>query len=201
MATDIQFVQKYNEVLLENFNAVLKQNFMFQTQIALSGDEAKKHEDYEIIKSEVAKLIQENTNLRNEITAKNNEINSKNAIIQTNTNTDGDRHRLQTALNKQSKDISLLEAKKSELEKTLEKNKEEFKIILSTREEEMQKVIDEQSQYIKQIEDMLPNSKKKKLGIAVVEEKVVTVQEEVKEETPEIVNDDVVKVESAGGNF
>ena len=31
--TDVDFINAYNEVILENFNAVLKQNFMFQTQI------------------------------------------------------------------------------------------------------------------------------------------------------------------------
>ena len=35
MATDIRFIQKYNEVLQENFSSVLKQNLLFQTQIAV----------------------------------------------------------------------------------------------------------------------------------------------------------------------
>jgi predicted nuclease with TOPRIM domain len=176
MATDIKFVQKYNEVLLDNFHAVLKQNLLFQAQLAMAAEDAKVHDDYETIKADVAKLIQENTNLRNEIVAKNNEINSKNTIIQNNNNSDGERHRLQTALNKQSKDISVLDGKIKELEKT----------------------IDEQKEYIKQLEDMLPNSKKKKLGIAFVEEKAISVEQEEKS-TP--VNNDVVKVESVGGTF
>ena len=31
--SDANFINAYNEVVLENFTAVLKQNFMFQTQI------------------------------------------------------------------------------------------------------------------------------------------------------------------------
>ncbi len=173
MATDIRFIQKYNEVVLENFHAVLKQNLMFQTQIGVLEEDVKRHEDYEKIKSDVSRLIEENNSLRNE-------LNNKNTIIQNSSNTDGERHRLQTALNKQSKELSALSEKTNKLESQLV----------------------EQTEYIKQLEEMLPNSKKKKLGIAVVEEKVVTVEKvEVKEETPKIVNDDVVKVESAGGNF
>lgn len=187
MATDIRFVQKYNDVILDNFQAVLKQNLLFQTQIAVSEEESKKHDDYEIIKSEVSKLIQENTNLRNEINAKNNEIKTKNVIIQDNNNNDGERHRLQSALNKQSKDISVLEETNKEFERTLVSVKKEF-----------EKTIDEQKEYIKQLENMLPNSKKKKLGIAIVEDNLSHV-EIVEESTT--VNDDVLKVESAGGNF
>ena len=171
MATDIRFIQKYNEVILENFHAVLKQNLMFQTQIGVLEEDVKRHDDYEIIKADVSRLIEENNTLRND-------VNHKNTIIQNSSNTDSERHRLQTALNKQSKELSILTEK-------VDKFKEE---------------IAEQNEYIKQLEDMLPNSKKKKLGIAVVEEKVVTVDKfEEKEETPIV--DEVVKVESAGGNF
>lgn len=197
MATqDTRFVQKYNEVLLDNFHAVLKQNLLFQTQLAVSAEDAKTHDDYETIKAEVSKMIQENTNLRNEINAKNNEIAGKNTIIQNNNNADGERHRLQTALNKQSKDISNLEEKKKEFEQILVSKKKEFEQTLVSTKKEFEKTIDEQKEYIKQLEDMLPNSKKKKLGIAFVEDKVITVEINT---TP--VNNDVVKVESVGGTF
>lgn len=171
MATDIRFIQKYNEVVLENFHAVLKQNLMFQTQIGVLEEDVKRHEDYETIKLDVSRLIEENNSLRNDLS-------NKNTIIQNSSNTDGERHRLQTALNKQSKELSGLVEKTKELEKQF----------------------DEQSEYIKQLEEMLPNSKKKKLGIAVIEDnKPVTEKVEVKLETPIV--DDVVNVESAGGNF
>ncbi len=169
MATDVKFIQKYNEVILENFNAVLKQNLLFQAQIGVMEEDIKKHEDYEIIKSEVSKLIEENNNLRNE-------LNHKNSIIQNSSNTDGERNRLQTALNKQSKELS----------------------ILNNKIEKLEKEFDNKNEYIKKLEDMLPNSKKKKLGIDIAEEKVEK-QEETLESTN--INDDVAKVESSGGNF
>lgn len=169
MATDIRFIQKYNEVLQENFSAVLKQNLLFQTQIAVLEEDVKVHKDYESIKSDVSRLIEENNSLRNE-------LNHKNTIIQNSSNTDSERHRLQTALNKQSKELSGAIEKSTKLEEDLSK----------------------QVEYIKQLEEMLPNSKKKKLGIDVIEHKVTTVDgsEEV-----QVLSNDVVKVESAGGNF
>ena len=169
MATDIRFIQKYNEVLQENFSAVLKQNLLFQTQIAVLEEDVKVHKDYETIKSDVSRLIEENNSLRNE-------LNNKNTIIQNSSNTDSERHRLQTALNKQSKELSGAIEKSTKLEEDLSK----------------------QVEYVKQLEEMLPNSKKKKLGIDVIEQKVTTVDDS---EQVQGLSNDVVKVESAGGNF
>lgn len=160
MSTDIKFVQKYNEVVLDNFQAVLKQNLMFQTQIGVLEEQIKIQEDFSKIKADVVRLLQENSELKSE-------LDGKNLIIKNSSNTDGERHRLQTALNKQSKELSNLTVK-----------------------------VNEQTEYIKQLEDMLPNSKKKKLGI-VIEEKPAEIEKEI----PTTINDDVLKVESAGGNF
>ena len=33
--SDVNFLNSYNEVILENLNAILKQNFLFQTQLKL----------------------------------------------------------------------------------------------------------------------------------------------------------------------
>lgn len=161
MSTDLRFVQKYNEVVLENFQSVLKQNLMFQTQIGILEEQIKVQEDFSKIKQDVVRLLQENSELKSE-------LNGKNLIIKNSSDTDGERHRLQTALNKQSKELSSLTVK-----------------------------VDEQTEYIKQLEDMLPNSKKKKLGITVTEEKTAEKEDQI----PTTINDDVLKVESAGGNF
>jgi hypothetical protein len=49
---------------------------------------------------------------------------------------------------------------------------------------------------------MLPNSKKKKLGIAIVEEeKPVTEEKKVSKPEPEIENVNILKFESSGGTF
>jgi peptidoglycan hydrolase CwlO-like protein len=63
---------------------------------------------------------------------------------------------------------------------------------LKTSIEELQKEQKDQQNYIAQLEEMLPNSKKKKLGITVVEEPTTP---EVKKEEPvlEKSDNDVLK--------
>jgi hypothetical protein len=71
---------------------------------------------------------------------------------------------------------------------------------LKTSIEELQKEQKDQQNYIAQLEEMLPNSKKKKLGITVVEEPTTP---EVKKEEPvlEKSDNDVLKFTSSGGTF
>lgn len=165
MSTDIRFLQKYGEVLNDNFNAVLKQNLLFQTQIAVLQEDVKQLEDVNELKTEVQKLIQENTDLKNDLVNKTN-------TLKQNQTTDADKHRLQTAVNSQMREISDLKDKISILENDIVVNKE----------------------YIKQLEDVLPNSKKKKFGIAILEEvKNLPIDESTSEQQ--------IKVESTGGNF
>lgn len=165
MSTDIRFLQKYGEVLNDNFNAVLKQNLLFQTQIAVLQEDVKQLEDVNQLKDDIKKLIQENTDLKNDLANKTN-------TLKQNQNTDADKHRLQTAVNTQMREISELKDRIGTLENDIISNKE----------------------YIKQLEDALPNSKKKKFGIAILEEvKNLPIDESTSEQQ--------IIVESTGGNF
>ena len=158
MITDVRFLQRYNDIILENFNAVLKQNLLFQTQISVLEEETKKAADVEPLKKEIQKLVGENDRLKNDIEVKSREI-------KVNQNNDADKHRLQLAVNSQAQTISTLNATIEKLESTLLEN----------------------SNYIKELEDALPNSKKKKFGIAI--------PEEVKQPI------EALKIESSGGTF
>ena len=166
MISDVNFLQKYNDIVLENFNAVLKQNLLFQTQISVLEEKVVKANDYEQIKTEVSRLSSENNDLKNE-------LHHKNMTLENNISSDATRHRLQTALNNEMKE-------RKKFEDLYTKNQE----------------------YIKQLEEMLPNSKRKKLGLEV---------EEVKQKQP--LNEDSSTITSvaessssvieelAGGNF
>ena len=57
---DGKFLSTYNEVILDNFNAVLKQNFMFQTQIKILEEQIKEKSELE---TKLASLSSENNNL------------------------------------------------------------------------------------------------------------------------------------------
>ena len=109
-------------------------------------------------------------------------------------NTDSERHRLQTAVNNQMKEIeglksqvgSLQNGKDSEVQSV--KNQKDSEIRLLKDKEK------EQLNYIAQLEEMLPNSKKKKLGIELpTTEKELTIP--VKDEM------NVLKFASNGGTF
>lgn len=173
---DGKFLDVYNEVILDNFNAVLKQNFMFQTQLKFAEEKAKEVGELE---KKLAALTSENSDaniLREEIKTLKETISQKDAIIQSSSNTDNERHRLQTAVNNQMKEIE-------GLKKTID---------------DLQQKQKDQQVYVTQLEEMLPNSKKKKLGIELPEE-----QKPIKEEpiTLNKEDDNILKFASTGGSF
>ena len=216
--SDSNFINTYNEVILENLNAIMKQNFMFQTQIKfleqrvndipemekkLADFEKNKSVELEQLKNSAGniekklsetstdyekkladkqndynRLVDEKNNLAGQVLSLKNEIEDKNRIIQNNVTGDNDKHRLQTAVNQQS----------GEIEK------------LKNRIESMEKEIDSQKEYTTQLEEMLPNSKKKKLGIEIPEEDTPKVEVK-KEQTAPIINATSLTFESAGGTF
>jgi chromosome segregation ATPase len=204
--SDANFINAYNEVILENLNAIMKQNFMFQTQMKfleqrvneipemekkLADFEKNKSSELEQIQNSVGdfekklsekqndynRLVDEKNNLAGEILSLRNEIEDKNRIIQNNVTSDNDRHRLQTAVNQQAGEIDTL------------KNRIEL----------MEKEVDSHKKYNLQLEEMLPNSKKKKLGIEIIEETPPKV--EVKKEQTVFNNVTPLTFESAGGTF
>ena len=187
--SDANFINAYNEVILENLNAIMKQNFMFQTQIKFLEERVSKipemeqklasvESDKSIKQEEYSRLMSEKNNLANEVSSLKNELEDKNRIIQNNVTTDNDKHRLQTAVNKQA----------GEIEK------------LQNRIESMEEEIDSSKKYTTQLEEMLPNSKKKKLGIEIPEEDTPKVEVK-KEQTAPIINATPLTFESAGGTF
>jgi hypothetical protein len=169
---DIKFLEKYNESALDNFVAVVKQNILFQAQIAyLSEQNAQMNElkmqiaDFENVKEALVKLRDENINLTNE-------LNSKITIIESANKSDAEKYRLQTSLNEQSREIERLKS-----------------VSVSLQEKEK-----EQTEYIAKLEEMLPKSAKKKLGLT---------QEQVVEENSQegTIDNELTEPLSPGGSF
>jgi predicted RNase H-like nuclease (RuvC/YqgF family) len=151
---------------------------MFQTQLKFAEEQATKVSELEKKLADLTASRIDSESLQREIEDLKSQLNSKNAIIQSNVTADNDKARLQTAVNNQMKEIDSLK----------------------TSIEELQKEQKDQQNYIAQLEEMLPNSKKKKLGITVVEEPTTP---EVKKEEPvlEKSDNDVLKFTSSGGTF
>jgi chromosome segregation ATPase len=189
--SDVNFLNAYNEVILDNFNAVLKQNLMFQTQLKFVEEKLKEipelekqvasiKEDRDSKLKELIELGNEKNTIQNQLDGIRGELNSKNSILENAVQSDNDKHRLQNALNTQAKQLEALNGRIQAFE---DKSKE-------------------QDEYIKQLEEMLPNSKRKKLGLEVVEEqKSEAVKEVKKEEVKVLDNVTPLKVESSGGTF
>ena len=195
---DGKFLSTYNEVILDNFNAVLKQNFLFQTQIKVLEEQVKEKSELE---TKLASLSSENNDiveLRDEIDGLKDELNNKNLAIQNLNNTDSERHRLQTAVNNQMKEI---EGLKSQVGSLQNGNDSEVQLVKTQKDSEIKLLKDkekEQLNYIAQLEEMLPNSKKKKLGIEIPEEQKPTIEES---KTPAKEEINILKFASSGGTF
>ena len=177
--SDANFINAYNEVVLENFTAVLKQNFMFQTQIKFLEERVNTIPALEEKGKLYDFVVNEKSELQNKISSLTSENENKDNIIRNTTNSDVDKHRLQKALNEQAKELERLSNKVSDVENDIADKK----------------------YYIKQLEDMLPNSKRKKLGLEI--ESIKEEVEEVKSTEEVFVKEDnvILKVESPGGTF
>ena len=169
---DIRFLEKYNESAIDNFVAVVKQNILFQAQIAYLSEQVAQTEelrkqiaDFEPVKEALVRLKDGNIGLTQE-------LNNKVTIIESANKSDAEKYRLQTALNEQSREIERL----------------------TTNSVSLQEQVKEQTDYIAKLEEMLPKTAKKKLGIAQE-----TVVEEKNQE--ESVDNDVTKTLSSGGSF
>ena len=178
--SDANFINTYNEVILENLHAIMKQNFMFQTQIKFLEERVNTIPALEEKGNSYDSVVREKNELQNKIVSLTSEVENKDTIIKNTSNSDADKHRLQTALNEQARELERLSNKISDIEND----------------------IADKNYYIKQLEDMLPNSKRKKLGLEIIE----SIKEEVEEvkSTEKISvkeNNVVLKVESAGGTF
>ena len=178
--SDANFINVYNEVVLENFTAVLKQNFMFQTQIKFLDEKVKEIPTLQEKGNSYDSVVREKNELQNKIVSLTSEVENKDNIIKNTSNSDADKHRLQTALNEQARELAKLNNKVANIEND----------------------IADKNHYIKQLEDMLPNSKRKKLGLEIIESAKEEVEEIKSTEKVSVKENNVVlKVESAGGTF
>lgn len=86
---DVEFLNSYTEVVLENFDSVLKQNLVFQTQLKILGKNKNQIEDLNKKLEEKDKLI---TELQNSIQLLQQDEYKNNSII-------NEKNRIQQALN------------------------------------------------------------------------------------------------------
>jgi len=204
--SDVNFINAYNEIIFDNLSAILRQNIMFQTQLKLLEEQVKEipklHEQlaqFSSIGNEKLELENkfnsETGNLNNRINELTNELNSKNNQLQSLQASDANSHRLQTALNTQAAEIDRLTTRINNFESESNQNKQNFESTLNQNKQNFESEIAKKDDYISQLEEMLPNSKKKKLGIEIPEPVIV---EEI---IPQKNNNVTLKAVANGGTF
>jgi hypothetical protein len=197
---DVKFLTHYNETVIENFVSVVKQNLLFQAQIRgleehlkIIPELQKSAEQFEELKVEIVRLKDDNVNLTNQ-------LESKNAIVENADKIDTDRFRLQTAVNTQMREISGYKETIENLQNQLKETTVNLQNQLKETTVNFQNELKKETEYTKQLEEMLPKTAKKKLGIEIVEQ--VTKEEVLKTESLPLNNTEKnIKVESSGGTF
>ena len=187
--TNDKFLSKYNEIIFENLDSILRQNMMFQTQISFLEEAVKDKEQLE--KNLYAK--ESEIDLTSELAHLKSELKDKEEILAISGDGSPDAHRLQNALNTQMKDATV---RKRQIE-----NLESEKIV-------DKKTISEQRKYIQKLEKMLPKEKKirilPKTVPKVVAKKVVAKNVVKKNKVKEDRFDLIMKSDedvSSGGTF
>jgi chromosome segregation ATPase len=137
----VEFSNAYQEILLENLQGIIKQNFIFQTQIKLLESSSKDKENLQKSLSELKTKYDELHSLYNskqgdlrQIDVYKNKAEQNNSILQ-------EKNRIQTALNDEMRKSSILK-------KEVDEVKNELKLL---------------KQYVSKLEEIAPSTKLKKI--------------------------------------
>jgi predicted nucleic acid-binding Zn-ribbon protein len=137
----VEFSNAYQEILLDNLVAIIKQNFVFQTQLKLAENSGKVKEELQLKYNE---LVKAHEVLNQQL------LNAQNVKIQSDLSSamHEEKSRIQSALNDVMK-------RKNGLEKELEEKKSEIENIKN---------------YVSKLESLVPQSKLKKINSVNVSE-------------------------------
>ena len=132
---DVNYVTAYQEVLLENLDAILKQNFQFQTRLKLHEIEGNKQAELQVKFNELMANYQEAVNkleeLKNSTSIYKTQAESSDAIVQ-------EKNRIQSALNDSMREITVLNQSIEMKDKEINRLKE---IIAKPKEDEKLKKV------------------------------------------------------------
>lgn len=183
--SDVNFINSYNEIVFDNFIAVLKQNMVFQTQLKLMEPKLARIAELEQQDADSGTTHQELEQLRSTVQSLTSELTGKNAQIQQQSGSDAERHRIQTALNEKMRECESLKASVEVLNRQVQSLHTQTKHgqeavqmnrTLLVSEQALQDTVQKQTAYIQKLEEMLPVNKRKKLGLPVPDAVINTVE-------------------------
>ena len=139
---DMNYVTAYQEVLLENLDAILKQNFQFQTRLKLYEMDSNKQAELQAKFNELSANYQEAVNKLDEFISSSQvykvQAESSDAIVQ-------EKNRIQSALNDAMREITVLNQSIQTKDREISNLKD---IIAKPKEEEKPKKV-----AVKKVED------------------------------------------------
>ena len=139
---DVNYVTAYQEVLLENLDAILKQNFQFQTRLKLYEMDSNKQAELQAKFNELSANYQEAVNKLDEFKNSSQvykvQAESSDAIVQ-------EKNRIQSALNDAMREITVLNQSIQTKDREISNLKD---IIAKPKEEEKPKKV-----AVKKVED------------------------------------------------
>ena len=139
---DVNYVTAYQEVLLENLDAILKQNFQFQTRLKLYEMDSNKQAELQAKFNELSANYQEAVNKLDEFKSSSQvykvQAESSDAIVQ-------EKNRIQSALNDAMREITVLNQSIQTKDREISNLKD---IIAKPKEEEKPKKV-----AVKKVED------------------------------------------------
>jgi PPE-repeat protein len=177
----VEFSNAYQEILFDNLTSIIKQNFLFQTQLKIAENSNKNYAD-------LKKQFDEITVLYNNAKTQLSQLEVYKSKAESNNSAHEEKNRIQSALNDSMK-------KNSNLQKELDNKNVEIKKIEDLKKQELDKLqiqIDKLNNYIQKLEEIVPINKLKKLNSQKIiseskKENTLTVFEE-KNNTPKIEN-------------
>lgn len=140
MNNDLNFMNHYTETLHENFDSIIKQNMVFQTNLKIAEKELAVLKD---AKSNVGTLTDENRELKGRIGQLENLMGGLKTV-------DADKSRLQVALNETSQTTNSLKAEINSLNQELVRLKLQVEQIPTLKKEKS----DLEKKLAKQLEDV-----------------------------------------------
>jgi chromosome segregation ATPase len=142
----VEFSNAYQEILLDNLMSIIKQNFIFQTQLKLTESSGKQKEE---IQAKYNELVSHFEGLQQQLT----ETEALRSRAMMNDSAHQEKSRIQSALNDEMKKNALLK-----------NNIEELSSAMTVKETE----IAELKLYVSKLEELIPVSKLKKLSTDII---------------------------------
>jgi hypothetical protein len=182
----VEFSNAYQEILLDNLTAIIKQNFIFQTQLKLSENVGKDKEVSEVKFLELQKQFNELNDLYNQAKNDLGQIDVYKSKAEQNNSAHEEKSRIQTALNDEMK-------KSSALQDIINNKEVEILNLKDVNKQELNNLhlkINELNEYIQKLEEIVPVTKLKKLNPTktVSEPKEEKIVFEEKNDPPKIEN-------------